>query len=153
MKKSTLIIILIIYVASVALINFFGLKVKVYEEIINVTKIECINETDEHCEVKPLPSGKKQLNVNFTTPADPNNLNVGTKLIIKYRVTPDNATKKDVRFIMVPEQDNAQFFKDEFGHETGLILFTGKAMFDVNIVSTDGMKVSTQVLIWCDKFK
>ena len=52
MKKSTLIIILVIYVASIAAINFFGLSVRVYNEIINVTSVECINKDEEGVVVK-----------------------------------------------------------------------------------------------------
>ena len=46
MKKSTLILILIVFIASIPIINFFGLNAKVYNEIVNVSAVECINVTD-----------------------------------------------------------------------------------------------------------
>lgn len=40
MKKSTIIIILIVYLASIVLIGFFGMKVKVYDKVKYVKSIE-----------------------------------------------------------------------------------------------------------------
>ena len=51
MKKSTLIMIAIVYIASIVLISLFGMKSVVYNEVIPVTKIECLNETDSKTEV------------------------------------------------------------------------------------------------------
>ena len=47
MKKSVMIIIGIIYVASIVVINFFGMKVFVYNKTIDVEQIVCLNKTDE----------------------------------------------------------------------------------------------------------
>ena len=63
MKKSTLILIMIIYVASIVVINFFGLNVKVYNEVINVTSVECINETDEKANVVINDKGIKEIRI------------------------------------------------------------------------------------------
>ncbi len=147
MKKSTLIIILIIYIASIAVINFFGMTAKVYNEIINVTKVECINETNDRVEVKINSEGKKILKVKYEEPANEENL-TGTMLQLAWHVYPDNATKKDVQFVFNRNNDHVKFYKDEKGRETGLILFTGKAMLDVKIMSTDGTKTYTTVLVW-----
>ena len=51
MKKSTFILILIIFIASIPIINFFGLNAKVYDEVVNVSAIECINTSDEYSTV------------------------------------------------------------------------------------------------------
>ncbi len=40
MKKSTIIIILIVYLASIVVIGFFGMKVKVYDKVLYVKTIE-----------------------------------------------------------------------------------------------------------------
>ena len=40
MKKSVVIIIALIYVASVALVSFLGLQFKVFEEVVPVESIE-----------------------------------------------------------------------------------------------------------------
>lgn len=46
MKKSTAILIVIIYVASIILVGFFGMSVKVYDEIKYVKKIEMSVEAE-----------------------------------------------------------------------------------------------------------
>ena len=46
MKKSTAILIIIIYVASIILVGFFGMSVKVYDEIKYVKKIEISVEAE-----------------------------------------------------------------------------------------------------------
>lgn len=136
MKKSTLIIILVIYVASIAAINFFGLSVKVYDKIINVTSIECINKDEEGVTVKDKEYGKF-ITVDFVGEADKETLS-GTKFQLRWHAYPDNATNKDVQFIYDKTDDRFEFFKDEFGRETGLILFYKPAQLMVTIMSADG---------------
>ena len=41
MKKTIVIIILLIYIASIAVVNFFGLEVKVFDGITYVESIQC----------------------------------------------------------------------------------------------------------------
>lgn len=150
MKKSTLILILIIYIASIPIINLFGMNVKLYNEKVNVAGIECLNKTDEKCEVTENDNGKKILKVKFTEKADtsdPNELK-GTMLQLEWRVAPDNATQKDVQFEYDKTNERVEFYKDKNGNETGLIFFYAKTMVDVKIKSTDGTKVYTEVLVW-----
>ena len=44
MKKSVIILIAIIYVASIALVSFFGLKFKVFEEVVPVESVKILDE-------------------------------------------------------------------------------------------------------------
>ena len=46
MKKSTTILILIVYVASIVLVGFFGMSIKIYDEIKYVKKIEISIEAE-----------------------------------------------------------------------------------------------------------
>lgn len=146
MKKSTLIIILIIYVASIAIINFFGMSVKLYDEVINVTAVECINKTDKNTEVIES-TDKKILKVKFTEPANATDL-TGTMLQLQWRVLPDNATVKDVQFVYNTQNTRVEFYEDEKGRKTGLMLFSGPTMLDVRIMSTDGLRKYADVLVW-----
>ena len=41
MKKTMVIIILVVFIASIAIVNFFGLEIKVFDGITYVEKIEC----------------------------------------------------------------------------------------------------------------
>ena len=87
MKKSVVIIIALIYIASIALVSFFGLQFKVFEEIVDVESIEITNEGQKHSEqhgdyvvVKPNANGEY-------------------KFQIQYRVFPDDATNTEVDFV------------------------------------------------------
>jgi len=145
MKKSTVIFIAIIYLSSIAIISFFGMKIAVYNEIIPVTAIECINETDENVEVT-YSDDKKILKVPFTEPANIEEIS-GTMIQIQFRVLPDNASEKEVKFVY-SENERVYFYKNENGEETGLVLFSGKANIRVTIMSTDGRRVMTEITLW-----
>lgn len=146
MKKATMILIGIVYLASIVIISIFGMKSVVYNEIIPVSKIECLNETDSKSEVTDS-GNKKIIKVKYTTPGNAETL-TGTMVQLSWRVLPDNATTKNVKFIYDETLTRVKFIKDEKGNELGLILFTGKSMFDVRIMSTDGTRIYQDVTIW-----
>ena len=43
MKKSVVVLIALIYILSIALVSFFGLQYKVFEEVIPVERVEILN--------------------------------------------------------------------------------------------------------------
>lgn len=149
MKKSTLIIIMIIYIASIVVINFFGLSVKVYNEVINVTSIECFNETDDQATVQTNSKGIKELVIDYNKlHTDVDSEGKEYKLyMLQIRVIPDNATYKSFR--LAGEHRNIKFAKDGNGRDTGIIMFYGKAFVDVKIISTDGQNITTNLSIIC----
>ena len=150
MKKSTLIVIGIIYIASIVIISIFGLKTKIYDQVIPVSSIECLNETDSKSTVTTTADGKKLIRVKYDEPGrlDEHGVPRGTMVQISYRVLPDNATNKDVRFVYNTELTRANFLKNTDGEEMGLILFTGKVKLDLSIVSVDGTRVTEDIVIW-----
>ena len=146
MKKSVLIIIGIIYVASIVAINFFGMKVFVYNKNVDVEQIVCLNksDTEKGIVVSTYEShdGKKgvAITIAFDRPAN-KNLMTGPMLQLDLRVLPDNATKKQLSFTST-DTENVEFFKDEKGQQTGLILFYNRtSIFDVLVRSTDNSNV------------
>ena len=150
MKKATLIIIGVIYIASIVLISVFGLKSVIYEEKIPVTHIECINETDEYSTVK-IVNNKKEIWLNYGEPGsiDGDGRPTGTVLQLFFHVLPDNATNKEVRFEYNTKLQNVHFVRNEkTGKETGLILFTGKCLLDLTIMAADGSKTEQHITIW-----
>ena len=78
MKKSVLIVIGLVYIASILIIGFFGMRQVVYSNIIYVREIECINE-----EARDMGS-YKMIVIDYVEG------NTGVQL--SYRVTPDDAT-------------------------------------------------------------
>ena len=154
MKKSVMIIIGIIYVASIVLINFFGMKVFVYNKTIDVEQIVCLNKTDEEkgIVVSTFESYNGEtgtaITIKFDKPAN-KNLMTGTMLQLDLRVLPDNATKKELSFTSTASDEEVEFFTDESGKQTGLILFyNSTSIFEVFVKSTDNSNVTLRLKIW-----
>lgn len=152
MKKSVLIIIGIIYVAAIVAINFFGMKIFVYNKNIDVEQIVCLNksEADKGIVVSKYTSydGKEgvAITITFDRPAN-KNLMTGTMLQLDLRVLPDKATKKQLSFTST-DSENVEFFTDENGVQTGLILFYNRtSVFDVLVRATDNSNVSLRLKI------
>lgn len=145
MKKAVMIIIGIVYLASIVIISIFGMRSVVFNEIIPVSKIECINVTDDKINVSE-ENNIKIIKIKYDKPAN-TETNEGTMVQLEWRVLPDNATTKDVKFVYDPSP-RATFATDEAGREVGLILFTGKVVLPVKIMSTDGSRVYAELTIW-----
>ena len=95
MKKSVIILIALIYVVAIALVSFFGLQFKVFEEVIPVEKIEILNEPDDYME-KPSESGEGTVQVPYVFIKP--NANGEYVYQLNYHVYPDDATNKTVDF-------------------------------------------------------
>ena len=151
MKKSVVILIAIIYVASIVSINFFGMKLSVYNEQIPVQRIECTNVSDpERGIVVDEKDGLKRITITYTQPADINDPVNTTVLQIFSRVYPENATSTRVRYQYHLTSTNVQFYKDAEGHENGVILFYGPVgQTIIDLVSTDGRNIKTSIYIRC----
>ena len=149
MKKSTLIVIGIIYIASIVIISVFGMKAVVWDVVTPVTAIECLNETDDKSTVTINEDGNKLIKIKYEEPGKiENGIPTGTMLQLQWRVLPDNATNKQIRFVYNENLTRAEFVKMSDGSELGLILFTGKIKLDLSIVSTDGTRITEDIVIW-----
>ena len=120
MKKSVVILIAVIYVAAVALVSFFGLQAKLYNDKIYVESIELLNN-----DIKVDEEGNKYVTI---FPDE----NGERKYQIQYRVYPDNASTKTVSFDYDKENPNVTV------DENGVVTFTKKSAVIVYIKSTDG---------------
>lgn len=145
MKRSTFVIIAIVYVASIVLISLFGMKAVVYNEVIPVTAIECLNKTDSKSEVY-YSGDTKVIKVPFTQAGNAETL-TGTMVQLVQRVLPDNASNKSVKYSCA-DNENVEFAKGEDGRDLGLVLIKGRVVLKVKILATDGSKVYTEVIIW-----
>lgn len=153
MKKSVLIIIGIIYIASIVAINFFGMRVSVYNQTIDVNQIVCLNKTDDEKEivVSTFTSLDGTIGTAITLPFDKpanKNLLTGTMLQLDIRVYPDNASNKKLSY-SASGNENIEFDTDkDTGFQTGLILFyDSTSVFDVIIRSTDNTNVSLRIKV------
>ena len=121
MKKSVLLLIGIIYIMSIAVVSFFGLKVQIVGETVYINKIECINEN-----VTTL-NGEKYIIVDYYE--DPDN---PLTVQLEWRIFPDNATKKLVNFVYDEDSTVATVNK------LGTVIFNKKGVITVYITAADG---------------
>lgn len=132
MKKSVVILITIIYIASIALVSFFGLQFKVFNEIIYSNKIEIINEDI-------------QINPNDGTPyamAQKGEDGVW-RYQLKWRVYPDDVTNNAVTFSYDNQNNTVSV------DENGVVTFTKKGVVTIEILPQDGSaNVSASLTIW-----
>lgn len=149
MKKSVIMLISIVYIASIVVINFFGLKMSVYNVFVPVSQVECTNSED----LQRFPNinvntdyayADKLIRFKLSQTASKENPD---KLTITHRVYPDNASQKEVRYVYSQSSSNFEFHKDENGRETGMILIYGKCLINLIIVSADGRGAQTNIMI------
>lgn len=128
MKKSVIILIGVIYIAAIALVSFFGLQAKIYNEKVYVERIEILNEYDiddqgnKYIVFYPDENGERKFQIN-------------------YRVYPDDASTKKVDFNYDTQNTNVTI------DENGVVTFKKKGSVIVNITATDGSGVSEKIEI------
>lgn len=161
MKKTIVIIILAVYIASIAIVNFFGLEVKIFDGITYVESIQCDTVTlqnENSVELYPVAylgnNGEIPLFEFDFTPSsdgreytdDPNSIITNPNAIeLNYVVFPYLADETSVRF----EYDEASMqglavFREDI--KTLIFLKPGK-IFTVTIKAIDGSNKSTTVAI------
>ncbi len=127
MKKSVIIIIALIYIASIALVGFFGLKFKVFEEVVYVNSIELLND-----DILDAPEGMENFDCYVVIAPDENG---NRKYQIEYRVFPDNASNKGVIFSYdKASAEEAGITVDEFG----VVTFTKQGAITITLIPADG---------------
>ena len=128
MKKSVVILIALIYIAAIALVSFFGLQFKVFEEVVPVDSIEITNEGQKYSPSQgdyiilfPNEKGERRLKID-------------------YRINPDNASNTEVDF-------NYEQKEVASVDEYGVVTFTGPGMLKVTIIAQDGSLAQDSILI------
>ena len=136
MKKSVVIIIALIYVASIALVSFFGLQFKVFEEVIPVERVEITNEGQKYSELYgdyivlyPNERGEYRMKID-------------------YRVYPNEATNTAVDFAY-EKVDYASV--DEYGVVTfskeAVSASLGGISLEVRVIAKDGSNAEDTILV------
>ena len=132
MKKSVVILIALIYIASIAIVSFFGLQYKVFDEVISVERIEILDEGlkensfwGKYIVISPDQNGEY-------------------KYHIKYRVYPDNASVQEVDFATDPNITEKNYTVDE----NGLVTIDSAGNSAVIIIgATDGSGIQEKITI------
>lgn len=135
MKKSVVILIAIIYIASIALVSFFGLQFKVFEEVIPVERVEITNEGQ-----KQNDTLGSYVIVNHEGDKEP-------RYQIKYHVYPENATETAVDFSFDATPAGCAEI-DEFGVITFKNFEKGKYFtVKVHVIATDGSNAADTLTV------
>jgi hypothetical protein len=156
MKKTLIIIILVIYIASIAIVNFFGLEIKIFDGITYVERIECNtvtvqNENAVTLEPTQMLGGKPLFIFDFIpapdggayTAEDESVITNPNTVQINYEVLPHLADETGVKF----EYDkNAMEGSVVFHEISGTFVFLKpNKIITITIKSTDGSNVSTTI--------
>ncbi len=161
MKKTIIVIILAVYVASIAVVNFFGLEIKVFDGVTYVESIQCDTVTVQNenaveltpnsyigenrdiplfiFEFIPPEEGEEYTTDDESIVTNPNAIQ------INYEVLPHLADDAEVKF----EFDEAAMEGFAVYHEMSrsFIFLKPDMTFTITIKATDGSNVSTSVSI------
>lgn len=159
MKKTIVIVILAVFIASIAIVNFFGLEVKQFDSITYVSSIECntvVFHGDNSKELSPDRYVGKDGNTPYfifdfipANPSDPyttdidsltNNPNI---IQIIYEVMPHLADESAVKF----EYDEAAGVAVYHELSGSFIFLKPDVPITITIRATDGSNVSKQIRI------
>jgi len=158
MKKTIVIVLLVVYIASIAVVNFFGLEIKIFDGITYVQEIKCNSVTVQNENPVTLESkqmlGGKQLFIFEFIPADENNpyttddesiINNPNAVQINYEVFPHLANETGVKFEYDKETNDGAVVFHELSR-TFVFLKPNRAV-TVTIRATDGSNVATQIVL------
>ena len=135
MKKSVIILIAIIYVASIALVSFFGLKFKVFEEVVPVESVKILDEN--------LKPGNENFDYYTVIELDADGKG---RYQIQYRVYPDNATNQEVDFILTPMNSGDSSVPATID-ENGVVQFDRQGAVIVSVIARDATGKDAEVSI------
>ncbi len=106
MKKSVILLILIVYIASIMVVGFYGIKIKVYDEKIMVEDIICENLEEFNgidCAASEIEGYKKLYSQGIDYYATKKYYDEyedeGFVIIVKFAVLPRDATEQGIEFV------------------------------------------------------
>lgn len=158
MKKTILILILVVYVASIAIVNFFGLEIKVFDGITYVESIECStitvqNENPVTLEPRQQLHGSPLFIFDFIpapddapyTSDDESIISNPNAVQINYEVFPHLADETGVKF----EYDANAAEGVVVFHEMSrtFVFLKPNKILTITVRSTDGSNKSTQIQV------
>ena len=139
MKKTSIILIAVIYLCAIVLVSFFGLNYKEFNKVVYATSVEVINETDRYMTDEEGYEMKQYIVQKDET--------TGLRQFkIEWRIEPaDSVTNKNVRFIY---EESANYTVDE----NGLVTFNkAKTSVIIKVVPDDNSDCFDKIIIYCLK--
>ena len=137
MKKSSIILIALIYVCSIVLVSFFGLNFKEFNKVVYATSVEVINKPDNYM----TDEFGEEIKV-YTVKKDPN---TGLRQFqIEWRIEPaESVTNKNVRFVY---DESPNYTIDS----NGLVTFTKAGIsVTIKVIPDDNSDCYDKIVIFC----
>ena len=162
MKKTIVIVILVVYIASIAVVNFFGLKIKEFDHVEYVQEIKCdsitvLNETPVTVSPYiPEPDANGIAIPEFyfdfipgTYTADAASIASNPNRVrLDYEVLPHAADGSNVGFVFQDTFDKDGNLLVDFDEATQTFVFLAPIeMIEVTLKSTDGSNIKTTIRI------
>lgn len=132
MKKSFIIIIIAIYLASIVFIGFFGIELSSYNQTFYVNQIIITNNNYNATTNRIIVAYQP-----YNAQTDLFNPNI---IQLEWRVYPENASNRVVSFT----SDSAKATVSNIG----TVIFNSPGTAKITIRSTDGADAKTDVIIW-----
>jgi len=137
MKKTTVVLIGLIYFVSIILVGVYGLQYKQFNQVVYATSVKVINPTDKYA---TDPDTGEQIKTYFVYKDEDTGLR---QFQIDWRIDPiETVTNKKVRFIY----QSSPNYKIS---ETGLVEFFGQDVITITIVPDDGSNCQDKIMIYC----
>ena len=137
MKKSSIILIALIYVCSIVLVSFFGLNFKEFNKVVYATSVEVINKPDNYM----TDEFGEEIKV-YTVKKDPN---TGLRQFqIEWRIEQaESVTNKNVRFVY---DESSNYTIDS----NGLVTFTKPGIsVTIKVIPDDNSDCYDKIVIFC----
>ena len=148
MRKSVLVMILVIYIASILFIGFFGMEATLFNEKLYVEKIVITNETCNDYSVHYLPNEDLTYITFFYNDSYEGDWESGLNpntIILGFRVVPEDATNRAVAFSYDQNHEGG----NPYGSVTdnGIVRFKRWGTITVTISALDGSSAKTRVAV------
>lgn len=140
MKKTTIFIILIVFVVSVFVVGMFGIKNPPYNEAVYATKVE----VDEVSIDDDLHSLMEQDDGSFIVMVKEAYKTGEHTLRVDYHVNPSNVSNNRVSIVLGCDSSVAEI--DDFG----FIKIHKPQNFTVTLYAADRGTIKTELIIWFD---
>lgn len=139
MKKSVILTISVIYIIAIVVVGFIGIRMKIYNANIYVDSITCISDNYHKYE-----EGSDGAEAGYDGYIHTNYVD-GLKVLIKFKINPDNATEKKLEYIY--DTNSTIFTIIDNGDGTAYINFLKAGSATIIIKSTDNKGVKIKIKI------
>lgn len=147
MKKSVILLILVVFIASIMIVGFYGARTRTYDEVVQAEEIVCLMELDPNFDfdtattTNPDYKDYKDGNGNsvsyvFTRQFYPQYAAQGLKITLKFGVKPENATNGKI--VYLTDTPAGVTFTDN-GDGSATFVF-----YDVNVVTSQPVVIGLE---------